>query len=150
MIGVSNQFPSFIENSLMLDDIELLHVSIDRQFAHTINFVTIYRPPSSSFQSFLDYFSNFLNNIDYINSSIVLVGDLNVDMLKYSAQKKLFLNTLKEYGMFVVNSVTPTRVGNSSSTLLDIVICNKKAAEFILHHSVLPIAYSDHQKKGAI
>lgn len=115
----------------MSNNFELLHVVLALPSTNPINIISIYRPPNSSVSEFFAEFSNFLNNITYNLHPLVIMGDLNIDVFKCSSNATSQLtNMLCDYGLSIIGN-TPTRVCMTSSTHIDLVICNSLAKSYI-------------------
>lgn len=50
----------------------------------------IYRPPSPSFQDFITEFNNLLRIVSGENPVVYILGDLNIDLVKFPANKNSF------------------------------------------------------------
>lgn len=95
-----------------------------------INFISsiwcvgcLYHSPSSSDAQFLDNFEDICENIVSNSNKFVLVGDFNLDFLTNSFYVNKIKNLLLSYGIQqVINE--PTRVTNTSETLVDYVLTN--------------------------
>lgn len=107
----------------------------------------IYRPPETSGFSEL---SDLLFNLSAQYSEIILTGDLNINFLNNSSHKKVFTDLLDTVSLKTVNEVKPTRITNSSATLIDYFLCSlsenvSKYVQFpipgISDHDLLAISY---------
>lgn len=100
----------------------------------------VYRPPHGSinnFFNFRDEYFRFLNENKY---TLVLGGDLNIDMLISSNKQTEFSNMLLSYSLSIVIA-TPTRVTATTATLIDLFITNTVD---ILHHGTINVTINDH------
>lgn len=73
-----------------------------------------------------------LDNISHENKEIVLLGDTNIDLLKYSSNK----HTTEYLDMLIANSfcpvvTLPTRVLYSAATLIDHVFKKRSNTDYI-------------------
>ena len=64
-----------------------------------------------------------LEKLSKENRPSYLLGDYNIDLLKYNHYSESFLNQLLTYGFFPKID-RPTRVTNTSATLIDSIITN--------------------------
>lgn len=144
VILVTNKIYSSIENSIMTENLELLHISINRSKARPLQFITVYRPPSCTVGNFIDCLEIFLNNVELVVNPIIIIGDFNIDILKNSAQTRKFKSVVKNYGLTICNH-EPTRVTSQSSTLIDILLGNEKASQYIKTLKTNDISFSDHR-----
>ncbi len=100
----------------------------------------IYRHPTQNYTHFLNSLSKTLHTINERKLNYVIVGDINIDSLKYNIASKIteYVNCLQSYGcnMFIDK---PTRVkSGQSSTCIDHVYSNLSVDKIISH-----IVYSD-------
>ena len=67
-----------------------------------------------------NYSSILLDKISEENKSVLLIRDVNVDLLKYDehAPTNEFLDSLSSH-IFLPHIVQPTRISNTSKTLID-------------------------------
>ena len=85
----------------------------------------IYHRPNSSGIDFIKEFTDILNEIVKENKKIYLIGDFNLDLLKYNESLivRNFVDLLHGCGLLsLINK--PTRVTNSTATLIDHVWSN--------------------------
>ena len=85
----------------------------------------IYRPPNTDFDVFYDSFSDILVKINAEKRPTYLLGDFNIDLLKYNKNQKTqkFLNLLLSNG-FYPRIDKPTRITDSTATLIDNIFVN--------------------------
>ena len=86
----------------------------------------IYRHPNMDLDEFNDnYLNTLLDKISKENKSVFLLGDFNVDLLKYDkhAPTNEFLDSLSSH-MFLPHIVQPTRISTTSKTLIDNIFSN--------------------------
>lgn len=86
----------------------------------------IYRHPCMNSSEFIDiYMSELLQKLSREDKTIMLMGDFNIDLLKYDSNKDstTFLDTM--YTSFLLPYITiPTRVTTHSKTLIDNIFSN--------------------------
>ena len=85
----------------------------------------IYRPPNTDFDVFYDNFIDILAKINLEKRPTYLLGDFNIDLLKYDKDPKTqkFLNLLLSNG-FYLRIDRPTRITESTATLIDHIFVN--------------------------
>ena len=86
----------------------------------------IYRHPNMDLDEFNDnYLNSLLDKISKENKSVFLLGDFNVDLLKYDkhAPTNEFLDSLSSH-MFLPHIFRPTRISTTSKTLIDNIFSN--------------------------
>ena len=81
----------------------------------------IYKPPNTNVETFLSHFIVVLEKLSKENRPSYLLGDYNIDLLKYNHHSESFLNQLLTYGFFPKID-RPTRITNTSATLIDNII----------------------------
>ena len=104
----------------------------------------IYRSPSGSTDKFVNLFDSVCRSLNrHSRKHIILVGDLNIDLLKhenFQAAQNL-IDTLSKYG-FVQLVSRPTRITENSCTLIDHVYTND--IENTISCNILTTDISDH------
>ena len=80
----------------------------------------LYRHPNTDIDDFTTYVSKCLTKISKEKKECYLLGDFNVDLLKFesSAKHRDFLNTITSYG-FLPHILQPSRISEFSTTLID-------------------------------
>ena len=102
----------------------------------------IYRPPNQNVQSFLDYLSYIFSIVNKGKKCLYLLGDFNLDLLELMSCQ----NVVNFLDLCMTNSVyplihSPTRVTNTSATLLDNIFTNDLEQS---HAGVMIADISDH------
>jgi hypothetical protein len=92
--------------------------------------VCIYRSPDGQVEKFLDKLELVAQNLLMKDKMLILCGDWNIDflLLRYN-----LINTVQ----------SPTRITKSTSTLIDVIIINKKY--YMEPATVMELGTSDHQ-----
>ena len=98
----------------------------------------MYRHPHATSDSF-DYIREILQELALENKSIFLLGDINDNILDRQSKLKKIVNVLN-FSQMIDN---PTRITNTSRTLIDVVITNSK--EKVLSADVEACHVSDHE-----
>lgn len=105
----------------------------------------LYRPPSQSVIDAVDLLEDSVTNVLPISDQIILIGDINIDLLKlHNNACNLFYNFLESVNLTQIVQKA-TRITKTSRTLIDIIAVSNKNlvasdVEHIDMHSV-----SDHQ-----
>lgn len=104
-----------------LESLEQLWVKLTVSKKQTVVGV-LYRAPNKNILDFLSNFEDTVSDIFPRCNEVICGGDINIDMLDLSNRKTLLFTECFESFNFkqVINN--PTRVTNSSSTLLDIIL----------------------------
>ena len=89
----------------------------------------IYRHPKNNSKLFLDHLNNSLAHNMPKNTKVYLVGDFNIDIASNFASD--YINLLASNGYFPLVTL-PTRVTETSSTVIDHIITNDHK------HSIIP------------
>ena len=113
-----------ISNSLNSDIIESIFVESDFNLIKYIIGV-IYRPPSSSLQTFLEQMNQLLGILKQEGKLIYLIGDFNIDLAKYDSNETIsdFFNLMYSHSYkSLINK--PTRVQGHSSSIIDNIFTN--------------------------
>jgi exonuclease III len=78
-IYIRNNIPFAIRKDLMPDNLELLCVELKKPKRRPLLISTWYRPPNSSCE-LLNYFEQFLKQLDDENKEIIITGDFNCNL----------------------------------------------------------------------
>lgn len=102
------------------DEIEQLWVSFR---ARGISFAvgTVYRPPNLNYRVFLNELESTLSNLFPMADTVILTGDLNIDILKCNHVSTTALMDMVEPFDLKQLIVDPTRSAARSATLLDLI-----------------------------
>lgn len=124
------------------DTIEQLCVSIKLKSVLCIIGV-MYRPPTADLNYFLDNLENTVATCLSITDNIYLLGDTNVDLLKYdSPMAATFNNFMDILGLTQLVSA-PTRITQSTSTLIDHIVTSKPL--LVSDVDILNVDLTDHE-----
>ncbi len=145
---IKNTIPYTERKDLVPDNLEMICVEINRQHSRPFLITTWYRPPNSE----LDIFNNFELfpfKCDMENKELIIVGDLNCDVNKVPLDSPTHkLQTLSSLYQLTQVINDPTRVTETTSTLIDLILTNK--AENISCAGVLHLGISDHSLVYAV
>ena len=72
-----------------------------------------------------NYLNELLHKLSSENKSVVFLGDFNVDSMKYDNHHSTneFLNSFSSH-LFLLHITQPTRIGDSSKTLIGSIFSN--------------------------
>ena len=86
----------------------------------------IYRPPNGKVEEFKECLSGLLQTLDLENKKCFLMGDFNLDLLKIEENRHIkdFTNIMFSSAFYPLIS-RPTRISNTSATLIDNIFVNK-------------------------
>jgi len=91
----------------------------------------VYHSPSGSDASFIDFLEETCNN-NLLNGSVIIMGDFNIDMkTKNYCQNKL-IRVMNSVGLKQLVS-EPTRIVNTSETIIDLVFTNEELEVVVRH-----------------
>ena len=141
-IYVRNGIDFVRKTELENDEMESIFIEIRPKSSKTFIIGTIYRPPESSkhlSKNFESILSTNLKDIDNRNTETIIMGDLNVDYLK---QNNHSIKNIFQLNGFCQLIKTPTRVTETTATLIDVIFTNKK--HNISHNTVIAAGFSDH------
>jgi len=103
---------------------------------------SIYRSPNNDVESFLDELQNIvLEKAKKINADFkILIGDINIDILRTSLITNKYLDLLAEFGCFkMIDTITR----HASNSCLDHIFMKSKTIKYS-KPIVCPITISDH------
>ena len=116
---IRSDLSAFFHNGVENIVIEIMNLN-----AKNIILASIYKPPETSIPTFTEDLGNALDLVNHENKLCYLAGDFNIDILKLDNQSIVhFINTLALYSCNPSFDI-PTRVTNSSSTLIDNIFTN--------------------------
>uniref|UniRef100_A0A1B6K0F4 Reverse transcriptase domain-containing protein n=1 Tax=Homalodisca liturata TaxID=320908 RepID=A0A1B6K0F4_9HEMI len=107
-----------------------------------ITIIGVYRPPQANLEDALRILSQVLEQTEPHKSSVVLVGDINIDCLKVHKSKNRFEETLAAYNFNRLN-LPPTRITYHSASSIDCVCTNFPIESLKVH--ILDTGLSDHK-----
>ena len=124
-------------------DHEAVWIEVKLKKVKPIFICSLYRPPSprdiEQVEKCCAYLSSCADNLPQ-NTEVIIMGDFNVDMSKRNTLS-LFIKELCRSKNLTQHVTTPTRVTNSSSSLIDLAISNSK---HIKECKVVDPGMSDH------
>ena len=133
-----------ILGSIKKKEIESIFIEIINPKGKNIIVGCIYRHPSLNPTKFVDiHIQELLQKMSKEDKTIVLLGNFNIDLLKYDTNKDstAFLELM--YTNFLLPYVTtPTQVTSHSETLIDNIFSNKIEDDLISGNIITTI--SDH------
>ena len=129
-------------------EMESLFIEIDKEvFGTSCNIVIgiIYRMPDSSVDKFSDRMNDMLNIIQKECKICYILGDLNIDFLKYDEHRRTstFLDVLYAYNVFPLIS-KPTRITKNTATLIDHILTNNFDVSTNHKQGIICTDISDH------
>ena len=115
-----------MRQDLVSPNLEMLCVEINKKFSRPFLISTWYRPPNSEVDLF-NNFELFLLKCDIEDTEIILMGDLNCDLKKPLPDNHTgkLLSLCSLYKLTQVIS-EPTRITESTSTLVDLILTNTR------------------------
>lgn len=86
---------------------------------NTLSLLSVYRPPHKTIPPFINELDTFINNIKK-KQNILLVGDVNIDLLRENSTTTTYLNMLTSNGLqCMVNESTREDVKRNTRTCID-------------------------------
>ena len=124
--------------------LEILWVEIKRKKAKSLYVCSLYRPPiKGNNVELVEKYKTFLNSsFSKIpkNSEVFILGDFNCDMLRKNHLSSAINDLCKDKSL-VQHVELPTRVTQTSSTLIDLILSNSEEAT---ECQVIDMGLSDH------
>ena len=143
--SVTSKARKDLDSSCYLDkQLESVFVEITRPNETNIIVGTIYRHPCMSISEFnSEYLNPILHKISSEKKQILLLGDYNIDLLKYNDDNQV-MSFLDILGSHLVNPqiLLPTRVTEHSKTLIDNILSSPTESGTISGNIIYSI--SDH------
>ena len=146
---ISDRLNYIRRTDLETPELELMWVEIIIKSSRNILIGVMYRPPDSSkylHEKFNEVLQNLLSLVCLERSEILLMGDCNVNYLSRSNNKE-FKQILELYSLKQIIT-KPTRITDSTSTLIDIIACSNPSN--ISQSDVCPMSIGDHDMIGCV
>ncbi|XP_031571341.1 uncharacterized protein LOC116305543 [Actinia tenebrosa] len=116
-----------IRNDLTVFDSQILEsifIEIIRPHQRNVVIGVLYRPPNSNFQMFMNKLNEILPKFSKEQKDCYLMGDFNIDLLKYQQQYNNtndFLDTMFSHAFLpIINR--PTRITSHTATSIDNIL----------------------------
>ena len=123
MIYVKESLQCSLRDDLQTEGIEALWVEIKQEAQKAFYLSYIYRPPSAQ-QKWMNDFESVLQQVYTEDKEVNLLGDLNFNLLENNNNIRNWLQITESINLSQVVD-TPTRVTETSSTLIDHAYCSK-------------------------
>ena len=124
-VNCSYEFRERADLAVNLDDvIETQFIELITKPKNTLVGI-IYRPPNSKLEQFKECLAEILQKVDRQNKKCYLIGDFNLDLFKANENQFIngFINQMFSSTFYPLIS-KPTRITNSSATLIDNIFVN--------------------------
>ena len=131
-------------NLYIINNLESTFIEITNPNKCNIIIGCIYRHPKMDLFEFIQYYLNpLLDKLEKEQKTVYLLGDLNVDLLKYEQHKATneFLDCLSS-NMFLPHIAQQTRITSHSKTLIDNIFSNYISQDIVSGN--LTATISDH------
>ena len=127
-------------SNLNLKSLEAISTTLEIKSKH-FTIISIYRAPNKPFKESLKELEDILDSYSTLNSTLILIGDLNFDILKPTPTTNKYLDLIKQF--FLTQCVSsPTRITGKTQSLIDHVLTNKPDQ---IHVNTLLNTIADHQ-----
>ncbi|XP_028518360.1 uncharacterized protein LOC114576263, partial [Exaiptasia diaphana] len=144
-IYIKESLPYRIRDDLNRTDYEYVWIELLRNKCKPTLICCAYRAPDVNAKDFISSLSNSMSSIDLDKSDVVLLGDLNVNLLKNSKgckkDKQELLKFSRTYD-FKQLIKEPTRITDTSRSLIDLIFVNNEHR--ITKSGIVPLTISDH------
>ena len=107
------------------DDFESIWIEIKNKKGKNFLCGCLYRHPNTDTAKFMEYIESTLTKIDKNKYAVFLIGDFNIDLLKYESHNCTndFINSLVSHS-FLPYILQQTRMTDHSSTITDNIVSN--------------------------
>ena len=144
LIYASDHLTTKKQGNLSNKSLETLWIEIKRKNSKPIYVCSLYRPPIKGnnvelVQKYKDFLVSCFAKIRK-NSEVFILGDFNCDMLKKNLLSSTISDLCKDKSL-TQHVKSPTRVTQTSSTLIDLILSNSKEA---IECQVVDMGLSDH------
>lgn len=139
----------FIKNNIAYNNItinttsyEILKINILTE--EQISLLAIYRPPSHNPHEFIRELDDILKTVKK-QRNVIMVGDINIDIMKENTVTTLYLDTLTCNGMqLIINDYTREVINQNTRTCIDHLFVRMKNVYTQLNSSIIKTNISDH------
>jgi len=143
---IATQIPSKkLKPPRVFKSIEVLAIKLELNNTNTI-LLGMYRPPHCRGANYYSVLEEELNDcLSWATiqcSTVIIMGDLNLDKLKVNERDAKLLKDLEEVFELTCLITEPTRITASSQTLLDVILTNQP--DLFKTAGVINIGLSDH------
>jgi len=124
----------FVHETLTYSNIDLAKFCNDHDFevcavklqisSSKIIVLCVYRPPSGNVEYFLNSLEQILNQLYTNSTNIIICGDININYLANTNNKRQLDALLASYGLYSIVDF-PTRSKNCSSAAIDNIFIDK-------------------------
>ena len=149
------RFKYTIRKDINIEGIENIFIEIENKFGKNVIIGTLYRPPGSNINCFVERIDEELDKMTQENKHIYLMGDFNIDLQHSirsdssrlntnnteSNNSNKFMNILSSYAFYPCIDI-PTRITPVSATIIDNIFTN--TADKNNTSGVLTYDVSDH------
>ena len=148
------EFSELPNSHLCTPHVELSWLKLKLKQAHDTYICNVYRPPDGSVDMALDTIKDQFQQLNIPpQSDVLIMGNINVDLLKTSANRTKVINFENEFSLSQLIT-SPTRTTLQSATLIDHVYANN--TELYHRQGTINPGLSDHslvftnRKKGKL
>lgn len=125
------------------DEMEAVCIDVMKPNSKAFTILSSYRPPNGDSDKFYKCLETIIAKVDNEGKELFILGDLNTNLLSVETNKtkRLFKGLAELYQLTqLINE--PTRITESSKSLIDIILTNMPNR--IVCSGVLPLGISDH------
>lgn len=134
-----------LRNDINTGGQECLWIELIRDKCKPTLLCCAYRAPDADLRTFISSLRDSMPAVDLEKSDVVILGDLNANMMSNSKlpkkDKQLLLNFSRAFD-FTQLIKEPTRISDTSRTLIDLIFVNNEHR--IVKSGVVPFPLSDH------
>lgn len=118
---------------------EILHILVTKTYIKPIHIILVYKKPTENISSLTESLRAHLQLCN--DDEVYVMGDFNVNVLKYTNDTKQLINLMSEFNHKQLIK-KPTRTTMNSATLIDCIFTNRPNIN--LHQDIIPVDISDH------
>lgn len=138
-IRESFQFTCTPTNTISFESIQ-----VNILMPEKMSLFAIYRPPHLNVNSFVKEMDNLIRSLNRKTNALV-VGDMNIDILKENTTTSRYLDMITSNGMqSLINDCTREDINKSTTTCIDHMFLRKREVNSHVHASIIKTTISDH------
>lgn len=131
-----------IQFDIPTDICEIISIKFKLNKKHIL-FINIYRAPSLDTDNFIDTLSDLMSMTMPFYDCVIFSGDFNIDFLGESRFSSRITNLIDTFNL-AQHITQPTRITDTSSTLIDVIIANINMPCICSHSLAISEELSDH------
>lgn len=134
---------TYLQSNIKTISFESIQIDINTK-SNNYSLICIYRPPKNNVKEFIIELDKLINNIKN-KQDIIIIGDINIDILKQNITTNKYTEMLSSNGLqSLINESTREDINKKTSTCIDHLYTRSKNTTTQTHASIVRTSISDH------